>query len=46
MNTEYKEVLRALREYVDKHRIELILIVAAAMIGAMVSYHLWRVDFW
>lgn len=46
MNTEYKEVIRVFREYVSKHRIELILIATAAIIGSMVSYHLWRIDFW
>ena len=46
MNTEYKEILRVLREYVDKHRIELFLIVIAALVGSMISYHLWRIDFW
>lgn len=46
MNTECKEILRVLREYADKHRIELLLIATAAIIGAMVSYHLWRIDFW
>lgn len=46
MNTEYKEVIRVFREFVSKRRIELILITTAAMIGAAVSYHLWRIDFW
>lgn len=46
MNTECKEILRVLREYVDKHRVELFLIATAAIIGSMVSYHLWRIDFW
>lgn len=41
-----KNILKDAINYAKSHKIELLLIIIAACIGAYVSYHLWRIDFW